>query len=161
MPENAVTVMNDKGNPDFSSLLARISTLSLYIVLAAGLVSIAVGFWAIESGTGSEVENTLIRNILFLAGITEMAAIQFIKGSLLSKIRLSPTDDESNYNALLGPSIVISAMCSAISIYGLVVVLLGGSLEVLLLFVAGSLIGFQLFRIRPKDLEKLDIHHSD
>jgi len=146
--------MNDNRSADYSPVLARLTTTALVIVLGVGLAAIAGGYMIIQSELYPPVENSLVRNILFIAGIIDLGVVQFLKKTLLFKARLSSEESGQNYRAILPVTLVIAGMCSAISIYGLAAVLVGSSLEVLLFFVAVSLIGFQLFRIRAKDLEK-------
>ncbi|MEE9555236.1 MAG: hypothetical protein V3W18_13185 [candidate division Zixibacteria bacterium] len=143
---------NDHGT-DYSSILARLSIIAMYIVLGIGLAAIIAGYLIIQSGSGQQTENILFRNILFVLCLVELAAIQFLKRQLLSKYGSVESSKNISYQTLLPPTLVIAAMCSAISVYGLVAVILGSSLEVLLLFVAVSLIGYQLFRIRERDLK--------
>jgi hypothetical protein len=52
-------------------------------------------------------------------------------------------------------SLVIFACVGAASLYGLVLVIMGAQLEVMVLFVALSLIGYQLFRPREAFLERV------
>ena len=144
--------MNNHDRRDIPFVLARVSAVALYIVLGTGILAIAAGYLIIEAGISVYPQNTLIRNILFLVGLTDLAATQFIKRTLLIKLRSADSQDRVSYQMLLGPTMIIAAMCSAISFYGLVAVILGSPLDVLLLFVVVSLIGFQLFRIREKDL---------
>jgi len=147
-------MMNDYGPRDYSPVLARLTTLSLLVILGVGIAAIGAGYTILQSDVYPAKENTLIRNILFLVGLMDLAMVQFLKRKLLSDISLSPSDNEQNLQVLMPVTLVITALCSAISIYGVVAVFLGSSLEVLLLFVAVSLIGYQLFRIRAKDLER-------
>jgi hypothetical protein len=60
---------------------------------------------------------------------------------------------EIHYSDLFRINIVITALCAAISIYGLILVVLGEKIELLLLFIALSLVGYQFFRLRPRDFE--------
>jgi hypothetical protein len=146
--------LNRDGGKDYSSLLARLSILALYIVLGTGIAVAIIGYLYIRFSDYTGMENTLIRNILFILGLLELAAIQVVKKNLLGKITFSGDDPEILYKKLAPASVVIAAMCSAISIYGLVATILGSSYEVLLLFVAISLIGYQLFRFRARDLNR-------
>ena len=145
--------MDNDSQVDYSSILARLSIITLYIVLGTGLSAIVAGYLIIQSGTSQQTENILLRNILFIVGLIDLASIQYVKRSLLGKIRSLEDAGSITFTMLLGPTLIIAAICAAISIYGFVAVIFGSSLEVLLLFVAVSLIGYQLFRIRDKDLK--------
>lgn len=65
------------------------------------------------------------------------------------------TAGEGSARAVMNFSIVIFAFNLSYTIYGLVLVLMGAEMEVMMLFVALSLIGYQLFRPRQSYLERL------
>jgi hypothetical protein len=65
-------------------------------------------------------------------------------------------DDETDFAAnAMSVSTMIFAFNEGPAIYGLVLVLLGLDLEVMMLFIAISLIGYQLFRPRATFLDKV------
>lgn len=136
-------------------ILARLSIVSLYIVVGVGLAVIIIGYLYLQSAAPNPAPNKPIRNVLFIVALTVLPATHIVKRSMLSKIR--PPDPGGSFDPgqLFQINITISAMCAGISIYGLVAVILGNEYEVLLLFVAVSLIAYQFFRLRPRDLEKL------
>lgn len=144
--------MNGSPQKDYSSILARLSMVALYIVTGTGIAAIVIGYIIIGSGFYPVIEHKHFRNILFIVSLLELAALQVIKRSLIARIDIAAGTEEINYQRLLFPTLVIAAACSGVSIYGLIAVIMGSSLEVLLLFVAISLIGYQLFRIRARDL---------
>jgi len=148
--------MDDGRKTDYSILLARVSALALSIVLGTGMGALVAGYLIIQTGAAAYPENSLVRNILFLAALTDLAAIQFVKRYYISRLRNDINTGEVAYQALLTPTLVMAGLCSAISVYGLVAAALGSPMDVLLLFVAVSLIGIQLFRIRNRDLESLE-----
>ncbi len=140
---------------DDYEILARLSSISLYVVLGIDMAILIAGYLIAQSGGIISTRSNLLRNVLFIVAVSELAAMEIVKRSMLSKIG-PPTEGQAfDYRQLMQVTVVIAAMCSAISIYGLIAVILGSELEVLLLFVAISLIGYQLFRIRPRDLERL------
>lgn len=147
--------MTYNSRQDDYEILARLSSISLYIVLAIDMAILVTGYLIAQSGGIISTRDNLLRNVLFVVAVSELAAMEIVKRSMLSKIAPPPEGKEFDYGQLMPITIVIAAMCSAISIYGLVAVILGSEIEVLLLFVAISLIGYQLFRIRPRDLERL------
>jgi hypothetical protein len=140
---------------DDYEILSKLSSISLYIVLGCDIAILITGYLIAQSGGIIPARNNLIRNILFIVAVSELAVMQIVKRSMLSKIGPLAEGQSFDHGRLMPVSIVIAAMCSAISIYGLVAVILGNELEVLLLFIAISLIGYQLFRIRSRDLERL------
>ena len=147
-------MINHSPQDDYE-IISKLSSISLYIVLGCDIAILITGYLIAQSGGIIPARNNMIRNILFIVAISELAVMQIVKRSMLSKIR-PPTEGLAlDQRQLMPVSIVIAAICSAISVYGLVAVILGSELEVLLLFIAISLIGYQLFRIRPRDLERL------
>jgi FtsH-binding integral membrane protein len=131
--------------------------MALYILVAYNLIMMGVGYWLIQSNqVSANARGKLVRNIIFLVAIAEMVAIQFVKRAMLARTnRKSPPEQEPKPQTinkeLQNITLVIAAMCSAISTYGLVLLTLGEKFDVLLFFVALSLVAYQLFRLRPKD----------
>ncbi len=140
---------------DDYEIMSKLSSISLYIVLGCDLAALIIGYLIAQSGRIMPASNNLHRNVLFIVAISELAAMHILKRSMLSNMKSPAEGLPLDYRQLMPVTIIIAAMCSAISIYGLVAVILGNELEVLFLFIAISLIGYQLFRIRPRDLEKL------
>jgi len=140
---------------DDYEILSKLSSISLYIILGFDMAILITGYLIAQSGGIMPARNNLLRNVLFIVAVSELAAMEIVKRSMLSKIGPLAEGQAFDYRQLMPVTVVIAAMCSAISIYGLVAVILGSELEVLLIFVAISLIGYQLFRLRPRDLERL------
>ncbi len=140
---------------DDYEIMSKLSSISLYIVLGCDIAVLIIGYLVAQSAGIMPVRNNLLRNVLFIVAVSELAAMQFVKKLMLSKIKPPAEGLALDYRQLMPVTIIIAVMCSAIPIYGLVAVILGNELEVLFLFIAISLIGYQLFRIRPRDLERL------
>jgi hypothetical protein len=139
-------------------VLLKLSLLALYILLGYDAIVTIIGYIVSKSNIDM-VGNTLVRNIVFVVAIADLVAIFLVKKSMLGNmLKIHKTNPDNNnplaYNALLTITLVITAMCIAISTYGLVLIFLGEKLEVLLLFVAISLLGYQFFRLRPRDFEE-------
>ena len=137
-------------------ILARLSLMALYLVFAIN-VTLGIIAYFIQGKTGMQTvsESLLIRNIFLGLAFVELAALQFIKKTLLAKVPEFSENSQVPYQQLLTITYVIAGLCVSIAVYGFILVLLGGDYDYMLLFVAISLIGFQLFRIRKKDLDKL------
>jgi hypothetical protein len=141
-------------------VLLKLSLIALYILMAFDLAVIIVGYLAIQSNFAETVSKaSQVRNIILLIAFAEFIALHFVKKSMLKKTRERNPGDSAKpgilpYLDLLQITIVIAAMCSAISLYGLVLVLLGERFEMLMLFVVLSLIGYQFFRLRPRDFQE-------
>ena len=147
--------MNESLDKKKYEILARLSISSLYLVFGLNVTLAAVAYF-LQGETYSEniTDNTLIRNVFIILALLELAALQFIKNALISRIPRSSIDNIP-YNQLISITYIVAGMCVSIAIYGLIIVLLGGNYDFMLLFVAISLIGFQLFRLRKKDLDKI------
>jgi hypothetical protein len=139
-----------------NKVLLRLSLVALYILVAYDIVMMGVGYYYIQSvSTAREVDAT-VRNAIFLVAIGDLIALYFVKRSQLRRIgQMNPSEELKPgilpYNRLLNITVMIAALCSALPTYGLVLVILGEKFETLLLFVALSLLGYQLFRLRPRD----------
>jgi hypothetical protein len=143
-------------------VLLKLSLVALYILLAYNGVMIGLGYYFFQSGMVQATSSRIIKNIIFIVAIIEMILIFGIKKAML-KITIKTQTDSDNqnqtlpYHKLLTITVVIAAMCSSIATYGLVLIILGEKFEILMLFVAISLISYQFFRLRPKDFrEKYD-----
>jgi len=148
-----------KSDQESTRVLLKLSLMALYILLAYNLIMMGMGYWLIQSNqVSANAPGKLVRNIIFLVAIAEMVVIQFVKRAMLARVnRKSPPEPYPTPQAvskeLQNITLVIAAMCSAISTYGLVLLTLGEKFEVLLFFVALSLVAYQLFRLRPKDFK--------
>jgi hypothetical protein len=148
--------LNEYADKKKYQILARLSLVSLYLVFAINITLAAIAYFIqgrvyLEMGSNTSI----IRNIFIVLSVAELAAIQFIKNLLMSKVPRITDFDNAPYQQLLSITYVIAGMCVSIAVYGFIIVLLGGDYDFVLLFVAISLIGFQLFRLRKKDLDKL------
>jgi len=140
-------------------ILLRLSLIALYILVGFNMMIIAAGYLMVQNFAMESVPSTLLRNIIFLLAVAEFAAIFFVRRAMLiSSMRSNPKDGTlpqiRPYPDLLRITIVIAALCSIISVNGLILLILGERFEILLLFVALSLVGYQFFRLRPRDFDK-------
>jgi hypothetical protein len=148
-----------KSDGQRDQLLARLSLISLYILLAYNFVMIVIGYFLSQSHMLSDIGNPLVRKVFFAVVVAEMIAIYLVRTLMLKRVFRSHAhndsiDEKVLYKDLLNITIIVAAMCSAISTYGLILVVLGEKIEILVLFAAISLIGYQFFRLRPKDFEE-------
>jgi len=139
-----------------NELIAKFSLMALYLVFGVDISLAAIayfmqGFVVIEIGR----DTIMVRNVFLIAAVAELGAIQLIKNSLLSKLPRIENEEDIPYQGLTNITYIIAAMCVSIATFGLIIVTLGGSFDFMLLFLAISLIGFQIFRLRNKDLDKL------
>ncbi len=139
-----------------NELIAKFSLMALYLVFGVDISLAAIayfiqGFVVIEIGR----DTIMVRNVFLIAAVAELGAIQLIKRLLLSKLPRIENEEDIPYQGLTNITYIIAAMCVSIATFGLIIVTLGGSFDFMLLFLAISLIGFQIFRLRNKDLDKL------
>ena len=148
-----MTELSDKKKYE---ILARLSLVALYLVFGTNITLAAIAYF-IQGNMYIEIgpDTVVIRNIFIILALVELAALQFIKNVLLSKVPGIIDVEDIPYRQLLSITYIIAGMCVSIAVYGFIIVLLGGNYDFMLLFVAISLIGFQLFRLRKKDLDKL------
>jgi hypothetical protein len=146
------------------SVLARLSLIALYILLAYDLIIVALGYFLALSNDINSAGEWLARDIVFALAIVDMAAIFLVKRIMLSRALKAHqydknSDDITRYRKLLNITLMIALLCLAISTFGLILVILGEKFEVLLFFVAISLVAYQFFRLRPRDF-KDDVEHT-
>jgi len=138
--------------------ILKLSLVALYILVGFDLVIIALGYYLVQSPSNHGGGNTLMRNIIFFVAIAVLIATFIVKKVNLKKldklIKETPNLSQKLLNKeLFNINIIITSMCAGISVYGLVLIEFGEKIEILLLFVAMSLIGYQFFRLRPRDFE--------
>lgn len=94
---------------------------------------------------------------LLIVALSEILAIYLIRTKLPSRIYGSNTGSEpERFVATVYKTSLFMFLCTAsISLYGLVMMVLGGSFEVTVLFVALTYLSYQIFRPRKAYLEKL------
>ena len=135
-------------------VLAKLSLIALYILMAYNLVVVVLGYFLTLSNGPAASSNVIIRDIVFAVAVADLIGIYLVRQVMLKKVLDTPAGSANQniiYKRLLNITLVIVLMCSAISTYGLVLVILGEKFEILMLFVAVSLIGYQFFRLRPRD----------
>jgi hypothetical protein len=135
-------------------VLAKLSLIALYILMAYDLVVVVLGYFLTLSNGPAASGNNIIRDIVFAVAVADLIGIYLVRQVMLKKVMDTPASSSNQniiYKRLLNITLVIVLMCSAISTYGLVLVILGEKFEILMLFVAVSLIGYQFFRLRPRD----------
>ena len=137
------------------AIISRVSLISLAMVLGLNVIVALVGFIFINYQNVTPADNIqIIRYAFYFITLSEFIAIFIVKRNLFSKIDINALDLKAFQQKLFNVSIIVSAICNAISIYGLVLVIMGDEIRIMFVFIAASLIAFQIFRIRIRDLEK-------
>jgi hypothetical protein len=139
-------------------VLTKLSLGALFILLAYDFAIVVIGYFLDQQYSSAATGNPFVRNIIFAVALADMIAIYVIKNLMLkrsskSQIDRPAADEKLLYKELRNITVVITAMCSAIPVYGLILVILHEKFEVLVFFAAVSLIAYQLFRLRPRDFE--------
>lgn len=101
----------------------------------------------------------LLLVILVIVSAADLGVALFLKRRLLSGRnifrRTSPPEETIAESRFLQAATVIYGINLSPTIYGFVLIFLGASIENFLLFVAFTLIGFQLARPRRRDVDRL------
>jgi hypothetical protein len=137
------------------AILSKLSLVSLYMVLGINIiVGIAGYIFVYYQDVSPPDAMPLIRNIFYIMAFMELAVVFFLKRFLLSKIDIETINIRELNQKLFNISIIISSLCNTISIYGLVLVIIGDEMKIMFVFIAVSLLAYQVFRLRIRDLEK-------
>lgn len=132
---------------------------ALLFVLAVVFLSPGVSKAALEPSSFN-----LIFIILIAVSAADIGVGLFLKRRLLSPQNIfkkaSAATEITAEVRFIQAAIVIYAINLSPTVYGFVLIFLGGKIENFLLFVAFTLIGFQLARPRSGDVEKLSQYYS-
>ena len=138
--------------------ISKATVLGTGIVFTTNIICLIISYVHTKE-KGQPETFGVITIILAIIALTEIVFGLFIKRKLLEP--LFKTDDAPNEDILwqisLKTTIVLSAICSAISVYGLVVVIIENNMNAMVGFAIVSLAGFMLLRLRPRDFSKLNL----
>lgn len=150
---------------NLTKTLFRITYLGLFMnVLMPIGIFIAAAFLReenLQNGAGLDIPRDGTLQIFFYAflavSVVDAAITYFIRKKYPEKfLRVEGGSlDERFGRAALRISVIIFSFNLSYSIYGLVLLILGSEIEVMMLFMAFSLITYQVFRPRQKYLERL------
>jgi hypothetical protein len=143
--------------------ISKVYMKSIYWGMALNLfipaVLVAVGLFLKSKGIpASPIKNLeSLMIILLVISISEVAIIYFLKKSLVASIASQKTlpQGTSLEQIFVRYSIIIFSMALAPSVYGFVYLLLGGTMDWFLVFVAITLLCFMLFKPRANEIKKL------
>ena len=128
------------------------TTLLVVMALLRGEISGTSGISLTEQS-----ENRMFFYILLAMGVVDLALAAFIRRrppqSVIGRFDL-PAAEQFEKSAM-SLSWAIFSLNLSCTFYGLVLVVIGMKIEVMMLFVAMTLIGYQLLRPRQKSLEAL------
>jgi hypothetical protein len=136
-------------------MLMNVGIPAVLFVLAVVFLSLGVWKAALQASSFN-----LVFVILIAVSVGDIGVALFLKRRLLSpqnifKEASSATEITTDVR-FVQAAVVIYAINLSPTVYGFVLIFLGGKIENFLLFVAFTLIGFQLARPRPADVEKLN-----
>ncbi len=151
-------------NIDFTKVMIKVTYIGLLMnVIAPISIFAAVVFLLgknLDSGTGMNLSGDSTVQIMFYA-LLVITAFGIIVTFLIRKnlpekaLRARGANAFERFeNAAVKFSIIIFAFNLSYAIYGLVLILIGAELQVMMLFMAFSLITYQIFRPRQKFLER-------
>jgi hypothetical protein len=150
---------------EFTKTLIKITYIGLFLnvilpigIFAATMVLMNKDF---QTGSGFGIHGDANLQIMFY-GLLTVSAVDII-ATLMIRRRMpemllrgkGEMAAARTEKAAINFSVIIFALNLSYTIYGLVLVLMGAEIEVMMLFVALSLIGYQLFRPRQKYLERM------
>jgi len=136
--------------------ISKAAVIGTAIVFFTNIVCHGAG--VLISGNSHQTDiTTIITIILGIFAVVDVAAGFVLKKKLLAPLfnSDSPPTEELLWQAVLKTTIVISALCAAPPVYGLVTVLFGGATEIMVGFSIISLGGFLVMRLRPRDFDKI------
>jgi hypothetical protein len=136
-------------------MLMNVGIPAVLFVLAVVFLSLGVWKAALQASSFN-----LVFVILIAVSVGDIGVALFLKRRLLSPQNIfkeaSSATEITTEVRFVQAAVVIYAINLSPTVYGFVLIFLGGKIENFLLFVAFTLIGFQLARPRPADVEKLN-----
>ena len=150
----------NKYNVDINRALLKPLYLGLVInVFFPGIMVLVIYYIDTDAGGRTQVPGISDFLLWFLAAfaVIDGAAAIYLRQKLMYAPMISSKETfaENFYQRVTVNSIIIYALCAAISVYGLVVYFIFGSFDYLLFFVILSIVAFQIIRPRPGFLEKV------
>lgn len=146
---------------DFNKVLVKPLYIGLLMNIFIPVVILAFAYYFDQSGgTLKSLPNQTLTTLFWIfvvVSIAEGGAAILLKQRLFFSPMISSRDsfEEDLTNRFFTASIVCFAVTTAITIYGLVFYILGGTFQHLLLFVFISFIAFQFVRPRFRFAEKV------
>ena len=151
--------MNTDRPIDIDKIHLKATYWGIVLDLLAPAILVAVGLFLNSKDTlFSPISNLqLLLIILLVVSIGEIIVIYVFKKNLLKSVLSSGTlsGEIDPERIFVRYSIIIFSMALAPSIYGFVYLLLGGTMEWFLIFVAITLLCFILFKPKTEEIKKL------
>lgn len=143
---------------DILATISKAAMIGTGIVFGANIACLAISYFLTRNETPKS-EYGLITLILAAVGL-----IDLIFGFILKARMLGPLFDKSNppnaellWQTAYRATIIISAVCAALPVYGMASVIIEYNMNTMVGFAIVSLAGFMLLRLRPRDFEKLEL----
>lgn len=136
--------------------ISKTAVIGTAIVFFTNIFCFAIGF--VIAGNYEQTKTAWILTVVLCLVAVIDISVGFILKRRLLKPLFTPGDlpaDNFLSQTMMKTAIVISVLCAAPPIYGLVVILLGAKLEIMAGFSIISLGGFMLLRLRPRDFQRL------
>ncbi len=98
-------------------ILAKLSLIALYILLAYDVAALAAGYLLAQTSSTTIAGNTIVRDAVFAVAVADLVAIYLVKKSMLNKIAKSQSNANvpnaiEEYKKLLNITLVIALMCA-------------------------------------------------
>jgi purine-cytosine permease-like protein len=148
---------------DIINIISKTAVIGTGIVFGTNIACLAVGH--ILTKDKPEIEALgMITILLIIVGIADLIAGFVIKRSMMSPLfdRASPPDENTLWQTSLKVTLVVSSICAALPLYGMVSLIIDGNMDAMVGFAIASLAGFMFLRLRPGNFRKLklDDHNS-
>ncbi len=140
--------------------LGKATVTGTVIVFLSNIICLAFGY-ALLQDRGKAQITEILTLLLGIVAIADISAGFFVKKKLLEPLfsnKRSQAEDLLR-QIIFKTSVVISLLCAAPPIYGLVLSILGAKIEVVIGFSVVSFVGFMLLRLRPGDFKNLPRVH--
>lgn len=136
--------------------IGKATTIGLAIVFSINIICMVIAI-LLEKDTQKSWIIELLTAIFGIIAIFDIGIGLFLKKKLLEPLfnKNQQPDEKMLEQTIMKVTIILSAICAAIPIYGLVIVILGACIEYLAGFTIISLAGFLLLRFRTRDFNKL------
>lgn len=136
--------------------IGKATTIGLAIVFSINIICLVIAI-VLEKDTQKSLLVELLTAILGIIAILDIGIGLFLKRKLLEPLfnKNQQPDEKVIEQTIMKTTVILSTICAAIPIYGLVIVILGAVIEYLVGFIIISLAGFLFLRFRPRDFKKL------
>jgi len=141
---------------DIINIISKTAVIGTIIVFGTNIACLAVGHILTKDKPEIETLGT-ITILLIVVGIADLIAGFVIKRSMMAPLfdPDSPPNENILWQISLKVTLVISSICAALPLYGMVSLIIDGNMDAMVGFAIASLAGFMFLRLRPGNFRKL------